>query len=101
MEGGKEKTRTRKAKVEPGKETNIDLTKDETKKVTDKKTDVTDKKADKKKTDKAKTDLGTKDFAPPADLFPKKDTKKSTDAINNKDKDAKKNGNGTKPNPDD
>jgi uncharacterized protein (TIGR03000 family) len=92
LEGGKEKTRTKKAKVEPGKETTIDLTKDETKKVTDKK--VTDKKpADKKVTDKKVTDKVTKDVVPPADLFPKKDAKKDTDA--NKDGGAKK------PNPDD
>src|SRR5262245_4960076 len=64
MEGDKERERKVKVKVEPGKENNIDLTKDETKKVTDK------KPADKKPTDKV---------PPLDDLFPKKDTKKSTD----------------------
>jgi uncharacterized protein (TIGR03000 family) len=93
MEAGEEKTRTRKVRVEAGKENYIDLTKDDSKVITDK-TDVkkTDEKTDKKKTDKkkadkAKTDLGTKDLVPPPDL-PKKDAKKDTDT--KKDTEAKK-----------
>jgi uncharacterized protein (TIGR03000 family) len=121
MEAGEEKTRTRKVRVEAGKENYIDLTKDDSKVITDK-TDVkktddkTDKKkTDKKKTDKAKTDLGTKDLPPPPDL-PKKDAKKDTDTkkdteakkdVDKKDADAKKDDadkdakkNGGKPDPD-
>jgi uncharacterized protein (TIGR03000 family) len=103
LEGGKEKTESRKVKVEPGKENNIDLTKPEPKKTTDKKTTdkkVTDKAkpadkktTDKKATDKKATDKKADDKAPPLDLFPKADTKKSTDT--------KKNGNDKKPIPDD
>jgi len=103
MVAGKEKTDTRKVRVEPGKENNIDLTKPEPKKTTDKKTTdkkVTDKAkpadkktTDKKATDKKATDKKADDKAPPLDLFPKADTKKSTDT--------KKNGNDKKPIPDD
>jgi len=110
LEGGKEKSRSRKVRVDPGKENNIDLTKekDETKVLKDKKlTDVTDKKRtdkkttdlfdkdlDKGRTDKdkkidGKSDKATKDAPAPLDLPSKGDAKKS------------KNGNNKKPNPDD
>jgi len=110
MEGGKEKSRSRKVRVEPGKENNIDLTKEESKGTKDKKlTDDTDRK----RTDKKTTDLYDKDLDKARSDKDKKvggsDTKKADKAVKDapspldlpsKD-DAKKTKNGnSKPDPD-
>jgi uncharacterized protein (TIGR03000 family) len=102
MEGGKEMTRSRKVRVEPGKENNIDLTKEETKTPKDKgtKKDTQDKGTKKGTQDKGTTkDAKDKEVKDKDLLPPQKKDKEATDAIKDKDKVEKKNGN--KSNPDD